>query len=232
MSEQSAAQPALHISVWFDVRCPWCFLGKRRLERALEAFAGTHPEIPVSVEHHSYELAPAIPDRFEGGEGEYLLRYEGMPLEQSARQLPALEALAQSEGVDLSFGHLQHGNTRRAHRVFQLGKQQGKGEELLEELFTGYFSEGRDMSNPNVLADIAGRVGLAGEEVREAADSEHWDAVIKRDHVRAEMLGSRGVPFMLINAKYAVPGAREPEVLIGAFDAVVNRDFGIERGGG
>src|SRR5690606_17703554 len=91
--------PAIHVDVWFDVRCPWCFLGKRRFEKSIELFHETHPDVPVTVEHHSFELAPGIPERFEGGEAEYLLKYEGVPLEQSSKMLPALQELAASEGV-------------------------------------------------------------------------------------------------------------------------------------
>lgn len=229
MSEATAKKPELNMSVWFDVRCPWCFLGKRRLEVAIERFASKFPDVPVLVEHHSFELAPSMPDRFEGDESEYLLRYEGVPLNLSARQLPALEELAQAEGVDLAFGHLKHGNTRRAHRVFQYGKHGGLGEETLEALFRGFFSEGLDMSEPETLGALAASAGLDEVAARDAAESEEWDDAIRRDHVRAQMLGSNGVPFALINAKYSVSGAREPEILESAFEKVLERDFGIFR---
>jgi len=225
--------PAVKVDVWFDVRCPWCFLGKRRLERGAELFHETHPEVPVSVIHHSYELAPGIPERFDGGEAEYLLQYEGVPLEQSRKSLPALQELAESEGVILRFGELREVNTRRAHRVFQYGQQQGVGEELLERLFTAYFTECADMADTETLVALAAEAGLDSEEhraaVRSAADEGdegEWNRAVSSDHVRGEMLGAAGVPFALFNAKYRVAGAQSAEILAEAMRKLVRLEFG------
>lgn len=227
MDESATLEPAIHVSVWFDVRCPWCYLGKRRLERALELFERKLPGIPVSVEHHSFELAPDIDDHFEGGEAEYLLRYEGVPLEQSARTLPALEQLAATEGVELRFADLTHVNTRRAHRVYQHAKREGLGEDMLERLFSGYFTECLDLSKPDTLAALAASVGLDGDAARAASESSEWDDAIHTDHRRAQMLGSGGVPFALVNAKYAISGAQQAEIFAAALEEVARRDFGI-----
>jgi len=220
------------VDVWFDVRCPWCFLGKRRLEHAVESFRAKHPSIPVTVSHHSFELAPSIADRFDGTEADYLLRYEGAPIEQSQRMLPELRRVAAAEGVELRFDELQLVNTRRAHRVFQLGRQRGVGEELLERLFLAYFTERRDLADPRVLASIAGETGLDEEEALAAADTElgdgwkPWEEAVAFDEVRAQMLGASGVPFALVNAKYRVSGAQEAEVFAAALDEVIRREFG------
>lgn len=230
MGESTATRsPAILVNVWFDLRCPWCFLGKRRLERAVELFREDRPEIPVTISHHSFELAPGIPERFEGTEADYLLRYEGTPLEQSQRLLPELRRLAASEGVELRFDELHLVNTRRAHRVFQYGQTQGLGEELLERLFTAYFSECRDMADPQTLAGLAAEVGLDRAHALAAAESDygdHWDEAVEADHVRAQMLGAAGVPFALINAKYRVSGAQSPEIFAGALREVARREFG------
>lgn len=232
MGESTATQsPAILVNVWFDLRCPWCFLGKRRLERAVELFGRTDSGIPVAIRHHSFELAPGIPDRFEGTEAEYLLRYEGTPLEQSQRMLPELHRLAAAEGVELRFDELRLVNTRRAHRVFQYGQAEGLGEELLERLFTAYFSEHRDMADPETLAELAAEVGLDRAHALAAAESEygdHWDEAIDADQARGQMLGAAGVPFALVNAKYRVAGAQTAEVFAAALREVVRRDFGPE----
>ncbi len=227
MVEAAAQEPAINISVWFDVRCPWCYLGKRRLERAIELFEQRIPGVPVAVRHHSFELAPGIADRFDGGEAEYLLKYEGVPLEQSARTLPALEKLAASEGVEIRFEALKHVNTRKAHRVYQYAQDEGLGEEFLERAFAGYFAESRDLSSADTLVEFAATVGLDTGKAREAAESDAWDPAIKRDHVRAQMLGSGGVPFALVNAKYSISGAQEAEIVAAALETVAEREFGI-----
>ncbi|MCB1274781.1 MAG: DsbA family oxidoreductase [Leucobacter sp.] len=224
----STQQPAILVNVWFDVRCPWCFIGKRRLERAIELFSVDHPDIPVTVSHHSFELAPGIAERFDGTEGEYLLRYEGTPLEHSQRMLPELRKLGAAEGVDLRFDELRLVNTRRAHRVFQLAQARGRGEEVLDRFFVAYFSECRDMADSEVLASLAAECGLDRDEALAAADpetGEHWDEGVSADHVRGQMLGASGVPFSLFNAKYRIAGAQTAEVFAEAMREVVRRDF-------
>ncbi len=245
MSEPAATHdPSIRVEVWFDVRCPWCFLGKRRLERAIEVFEADEPGIPVMVTHHSFELAPGIPERFDGSEAEYLLRYEGVPLEQSARTLPALRELAAAEGVVLRFDELVEVNTRRAHRVFQYGKAQGMGEELLDRLFRAYFTECRDLADPETLAALAAEAGLDREEAllaaggssgaqgpaeieRAAVEAVRWDRAVEKDDVRARMLGASGVPYALVNAKYRISGAQRAEVFAGALHEVARRDFSV-----
>lgn len=230
-----APRPEVRANIWFDVRCPWCFLAKRRFERAVSMFTATHPEIPVTVSHHSFELAPGMPDRFAGGEAEYLLRYEGVPLEQSAKQLPALRELAASEGIDLRFDELREVNTRRAHRVFQLGRAKNRGEAMLDRLFVAYFSECRDLADPEVLADLAVEVGLDRDAALAAATGEGagegLDEAVEADDVRGRMLGATGVPFSFFNGKYRVSGAQTAEVFAQALDVLVEREFGVARPG-
>lgn len=229
-----AKEQTILVDVWFDVRCPWCFLGKHRLERAIELFAVDHPDTNVLVQHHSFELAPGIPDRFEGDEADYLQKYEGAPVEQSKRMLPDLQALGASEGVQLRFADLKQVNTRKAHRVFQLAQYRGLGEEMLERLFNAYFSECQNLSDPQLLADLAAEVGLGRDEALAAAldedengggEGSRWDEAVSADHARAQMLGANGVPFSLFNAKYRVSGGQTAEVFAGALAEVFRREF-------
>lgn len=221
MGERATLSPTIRFDVWFDVRCPWCYLGTQRLGRAIELFAQEQPGIAVTATHHSFELAPDIPDRFDGSEADYLLRYEGVPLEHSARALPALRELAAAEGIDLRFDNLREVNTRRAHRVFQHARAEGFGEAILERLFRAYFTECRDLADPDTLAALAAEVGLDESAAREVADSSpEWDARVEADHVRGQMLGATGVPFSLVNAKYRVFGAHPVEVLLQALRTV------------
>lgn len=227
MSDGAAPVQAILVDVWFDVRCPWCFLGKRRLERAVDIFVRDQADIPVTIAHHSFELAPSIADRFDGSEADYLQRYEGAPLEHSARMLPELQRLAASEGVQLRFERLQLVNTRRAHRVFQLGQQCRLGEEMLERLFIAYFTECLDLSKSSTLARLAAEVGLDREEALGAAEAgfeSRWDEAVSADHARGQMLGAGGVPFALVNGKYRVSGAQPAEVFAGALHEVVRRE--------
>ena len=216
------------IEIWFDVRCPWCYIGKQRVEAAALRFATEHPGMAVEIDHHSFELAPAIEERFDGTEAEYLQKYEGAPLEHSKRMLSELQRLGASEGLELRFDELRLVNTHRAHQLFQWGRSLGAGERLLDRLFTAYFSECRDMADPEVLADLAAEVGLDREQALAAVHPEaggHWDETVYRDHIRAARLGAQGVPFALVNAKYRVSGAYSAESWAGALAEVVRRDF-------
>lgn len=220
--------PMILADVWFDVRCPWCFIGARRLDAAVDRFAVEEPTIGVTVRHHSYELAPGIPERYAGGEAEYLLEYEGVPLEQSRRDLPAMRRLAAAEGVELRFDELNLVNTRKAHRVFQLARSVGVGEQLVDRLFRAYFTECLDLADDDVLVALGTEVGLEAAEVRAAADPElaaDWDAAVTAEHVRGQMLGAMGTPFAMFNAKYRVPGAQTAEVFTGVLREVARRDF-------
>jgi len=142
--------------------------------------------------------------------------------------------VAASEGLELRFDELQQVNTRRAHRVFQLAQARGVGEALLDRFFVAYFSECRDMADPEVLADLAAEVGLDRAEALAPADPQagaHWDEAVSADDVRGRMLGANGVPFALINAKYRVSGAQSAEVFAGALREVVRREFSEVEGG-
>lgn len=216
---------AIVADVWFDTRCPWCFIGKRRFERAIEVFAAAHPAVPVSVRHRSFELAPDIPERFDGTEVEYMHRYEGVPLERGALMLPEIERIAADEGVPIRFDGLPLVNTRRAHRVFQYGAEQGAGEEVLERLFVGYFGEHRDLADPAVLGALAAEAGLDAAGAAAAAADEKRDRTIKNEWRRAQMLGMAGVPFFLLNSRYSIRGAVSAEQFAPVLEAVLARDF-------
>lgn len=206
------AAPGIAADVWFDTRCPWCFIGKRRFERAVAGFRADHPGVPVTVRHRSFELAPGIADRYSGTEGDYLRQYEGVPDDHSARMLPELERFAAEAGIEMRFDGLPLVNTRRAHRVFQLGAARGIGEEVLERLFVGYFAEHRDLADPDTLGALAAEAGLDAADARAAAEDPEWDAVIDLEQRRARMLGIQGTPYYLLNARFAIPGATgEPE---------------------
>ncbi len=208
----AAAAPGITADVWFDTRCPWCFIGKRRFERAVAGFRADHPDVSVAVRHRSFELAPGIADRYSGTESDYLRQYEGVPDDHSARMLPELERFAADAGIEMRFDGLPLVNTRRAHRVFQLGAARGIGEEVLDRLFVGYFTEHRDLADPGTLGALVAEAGLDAADARVAADDPEWDAVVDLEQRRAGMLGIQGTPYYLLNARFAIPGATgEPE---------------------
>ncbi|CAG7612729.1 DsbA family oxidoreductase [Leucobacter soli] len=218
----------IKVDIWSDIACPWCYLGKHRFEAGVAEFRKTHPDVEVEVESHSYELAPDTPDDFAGSEVEFLTKRKGMPAEQVEQMLGQMSRLAESEGIEFDFGNLRHANTRRAHRVLHLAKEQGLQSEMQERLFRAYFAEGRTVSDPDTLAALGEEVGLDPDEVRDAFDDDDLGEAVDRDITRARMLGVQGVPFFLFEQKYSVPGAQSAEV----FADVLGQVIELQRGGG
>src|SRR5689334_22789390 len=160
---------ALAVDIWSDIACPWCFLGKRRFERALERF-----DRPVEVEYHAFELAPDTPVDFEGSEIDFLVRYKGMPPDQVEQMLARMTGLGAGEGLRYDFAALRHTRTLLAHQAIQHARTKGRQAELVERLFHAYFEERRHVGHADELAALAEDVGLDGAELRDAlADGTH-----------------------------------------------------------
>ena len=198
---------ALAVDIWSDIACPWCFLGKRRFERALERF-----DRPVEVEYHAFELAPDTPVDFEGSEIDFLVRYKGMPPDQVEQMLARMTGLGAGEGLRYDFTALRHTRTLLAHQAIQHARTKGRQAELVERLFHAYFEEGRHVGHADELAALAEDVGLDGAELRDAlADGTHEKAVAE-DIALAHELGINGVPFYVLDGRYAVSGAQSSDV--------------------
>lgn len=213
----------IRVDVWSDIACPWCYLGKHRFERGIAAFRERHPDVEVTVESHSYELAPDTPEDFAGGEVDFLVRHKGMPAAQVEQLLGQMTELAASEGLDFDFARVQHANTRRAHRVLHLARERGLQAEMLERLFRAYFAQGRRVSDPETLAELGAEVGLDPAEVRAACDDDALGAAVDRDIARARGLGVTGVPFWLIDQQYAVSGAQPDAAVADVLGQVLER---------
>ena len=211
----------IRVDIWSDIACPWCYIGKRRFEAGVKTFQETHPDVQFEVESHSYELAPDTPLDFSGSEVDFLVTHKGMPRAQVEQMLGQMTELAASEGLTFNFDQVKHANTARAHRALHLAKEQGLQQELLQRLFRAYFEQGRDMSDPDTLAELGAEIGLDPDEVRGALNSEVYGEAVDRDITRARMLGVTGVPFFLIEEKYGVSGAQAADAFAGAFEQVL-----------
>ena len=223
-----AAESNISVDAWFDARCPWCYIGKVRLDRAVSRFHAKHPDTLVEIRHRSFFLAPQMPARYAGGEAEYLHEFEGVPMEQARRTPAVLEKVAASDEIALSFDGLRLGNTRPAHRVFQFASANGAGEAFLERLFKAYFVEHEDLASPEVLGAIAEAAGLDRAAGARAATDETWDAVMTREWRRAQMLGATGVPYFLFNATYEIRGAIDTDGFETALERIVELETARE----
>ena len=200
----------LSIDVISDVVCPWCYLGKRRLERAI----GLLPERQFAVRWHPFRLDPTIPaggiDRVE-----YLAKKFGS-LEAIAPAHANLTALGEQEGVDFRFDRITRSpDTIDAHRLVRWASIAGLGEAMVERLFRAYFTEGIDVGDRTVLAGLAANVGLAGSIADRLASTEDV-AEVTTEIEEAYRIGVSGVPCFIIDRRFAVVGAHPAETLVEA----------------
>jgi len=205
------AAPLLSVHVWSDIACPWCFLGKRRFERAVREVGGD-----VAVEYHSFELSPDTPVDFEGDEVEFLAGHKGMSREDAQRMLEQMAELAATEGLRYDFKALRHTKTLLAHQATHHARAQGRQEPMVERLFQAYFEQGRHVGRAEELAALGAEVGLDPQETaRVLAEGVYADAVAE-DIAIAREAGINGVPFYIIDGRYAVSGAQSSELFASA----------------
>ncbi|MGN6571705.1 MAG: DsbA family oxidoreductase [Pseudolabrys sp.] len=205
----------VRIDVVSDVVCPWCFIGKRRLERAL-ALAS---EVPVEVHYRPYFLNEWIPPEGMSRE-EYLTTKFGSP-ERYKGIAQRVQAAAAAEGLVYAVDSIsRQPNTRDAHRLIRWAEGIGKAPAMKQRLMDLYFTEGADLSNEAVLVQAAADVGLDPEDVRAALDSDKDIAEIEQEVNAAKEAGIQGVPCFILDGKYAISGAQEPEALAQAIQQV------------
>lgn len=211
-------QPRLDIDIAFDLICPWCYLGVRRLRRALRA----RPDIIPELLWRPFLLNPDIPP---GGvsRAEFVARKFGG--EDRARRLHnALTELGRSEGISFRFdlmGRVPSSIT--AHRLVRYAVREGLGEMMVEALFHAYFTDGADIGDPERLALLAGRVGLDARAAYVFLRSVEEAEAVHTENLRAHRLGINGVPCFIIAGQQAIAGAQEPEVLERLLDVALQQ---------
>ena len=206
----------LQVDIVSDVICPWCYIGKRRFERALEALGGRHR---VGVTWRPFQLNPDMPA--DGmARGPYLEAKFGDRARAGAF-FARIEAAGAGEGIAFAFDRIvRTPNTVQAHRLIRLGQQLERQDAVVEALFEGYFTAGADIGDSAVLVGLAERAGLPPADVeRYLAGDQDRELVLGEDDA-ARRMGINGVPCFILEQQYAISGAQEPEVLAEAFERV------------
>jgi predicted DsbA family dithiol-disulfide isomerase len=203
-------EAVLTIDIWSDIACPWCYVGKRRLEAALADF----PErASVEIKWHAFELNPAAPRLSnEGPYAERLAKKYGMSVRDAEARIGQLTELARKEGLAFDFEHIRPGNTFDAHRVVHLGAVRGREGAVKERLLQGYLCEGAAIGDCDVLVRLGEDAGLDPEEVRATLASNDFADEVRADEAQARELGISGVPFFVLGGRYAVSGAQPAEL--------------------
>ena len=205
----------LHVDVWSDIACPWCYVGKRRLEAALKQFPERES---VHVRWHAFELNPSAPRRIEaaGSYAERLSKKYGTSVREAEARLAQLTELAGAEGIPMDFRRIRPGNTFDAHRLVQLAAERGRQDEMKERFLRGYLCEGEAIGEPEVLVRLAAEIGLDEEQVRATLSSDSFAREVRADQEQAREIGIQGVPFFVLGGRYAVSGAQPVELLLRA----------------
>ena len=201
----------MNVEIWSDVVCPWCYLGKRRFERALASFG--HPG-EVTVTYRSFELDPNAPAQRTGTHAEHLAGKYGMTIAQAEQANQQMTQRAAADGLEFRFDVIHGGNTFDAHRLLHLAKDHGLQPEMKERLLRATFTEGLPIADTPTLVRLATEAGLPSAQVQAVLDGDAYADAVRADERQAARYGITGVPFFVADGKYAVSGAQPPETLL------------------
>jgi predicted DsbA family dithiol-disulfide isomerase len=215
MRSMKSNKPTLRIDVWSDVACPWCYVGKRRLEAALLQFP--HRD-SVDVVWRAFELDPSAPEELDlrVRYADRLASKYNVPVTEAQEMIERMTEVAKADGLAFRFDTIKPGNTLDAHRVIHFARASGKQDAMKERLFRAYLTEGESIGRKEVLVRLAADVGLDSLAVAAMLATQDLEDAVHSDEEEARKIGIRGVPFFVLAAKYAVSGAQPTEVLLGA----------------
>jgi len=198
----------MKIEIWSDVMCPFCYIGKRNFETALARFKDKEE---VEIIWKSFQLDPTLPEVAQESQHDYLVKSKGMSPAQVESMLENVTRMAKRAGLDYHLDRSVMVNSFRAHRLIQLAKNEGLGDEAEERLFRAYFTEGLDIADTDTLTRLGKEIGLDEGDIQEALTDNRYAELIRNDIEEAQALGIRGVPFFVFDRKYGVSGAQPPE---------------------
>lgn len=221
----------MRIDIWSDVICPFCWIGKRHLEQALESFRTDHPDIPIEVAWRAYELDPASPRLTAGEKGEssaqMLSRKYGMPLADAEAGQEQMGERFRELGLEFNWRSTQVCSTFDAHRLAALATRHGSSDEVDEAVRRAHFTEGLAISDPDVLRRTGLDAGLPADELDALLSGDGYADEVRQDVKAAREIGVRGVPFFVLEGRLAVSGAQPVEVFTRALEqALASADAG------
>lgn len=213
----------MKITIWSDFVCPFCIIGESHLNKALENFA--HAD-EVDIEYKSFLLMPDakyIPGKSYAATFSEL---KGMPMEHAQTMLQQVTEQAKKSGVDINYDIAKVASTTEAHRVFQYAKEQGLGNEFFSRFYKAHFVEGENLGDQETIIRLAKEIGLDEVQVQKILADNDYEDVVNQDIEEARTVGVQGVPFFVVNNKYAVSGAQPPE----AFQQMLEEVWAEEKG--
>jgi predicted DsbA family dithiol-disulfide isomerase len=201
----------MELEIWSDIACPWCYIGKRRLEAALGQFE--HAD-DLTVTWRSFELDPRAPAEREGNLATLLAKKYGMTVEQAREAQRGLTETAAAEGLTFRFDKARSGNTFDGHRLVHLAAEHGVQDAMKERLLRAYFTEGRLISDRETLMETGAELNIPTGELAELLDGDRFADDVRADEHAATALGISSVPTFIVDRKVGVTGAQPPELLL------------------
>lgn len=203
----------MKVEIWSDIVCPFCYIGKRNFEQALTQFS--HKE-HIKIHWRSFELQPGLKTDGSQNQYEHLAASKGWTLDYSKKVHAQITEKAKEAGLEYNFDKTSPANSFNAHRLSHLAAKHGLQDEAEEQLFSAFFTEGMDINDDEILVGLGKAIGLAEMEIREMLQSDLYTGEVQDDISKARQAGIQGVPFFVLNGKYAVSGAQPPAVLLDA----------------
>ncbi|MEL1240569.1 DsbA family oxidoreductase [Flavobacterium flavipallidum] len=207
----------LKIQIWSDIMCPFCYIGKRRLENALDQFG--HKDI-IEIEWKSFQLDPYFVASEDDNLADHLADKYQKDREWANEALASTTQNAASVGLEFHFEKAIMANSLNAHRLLHLAKKQQLGSELKELLFKAYFTDGKDVNDEETLQKLGQQAGLDSESITLALNSNAFTDEVQQDILSAQQIGIQGVPFFVFDNKYAVSGAQHTETFVKTLEKV------------
>lgn len=211
----------MEIAIWSDYVCPFCYIGKRRLEQALEE---TGFAAQANLQLKAYQLDASTPEVVTESMYESLARKYGTSIDQARNMTANVAEQAKSVGLDYNFEDMKGANTARAHRLVKFADTEDKGYQLGESLLKAHFLDGQNINEIDVLVKLATDVGLDEAKARQVVESNEFFPQIQIDQTEAAQIGIQGVPFFVLNNKYAISGAQPIEVFKEAIEKVAQEE--------
>ena len=207
----------MRVDIWSDVVCPFCYIGKKRLEAAAKESG-----IELEVHWHSFQLDPEAPVRQEVSNSERLAQKYGRSVPEVEDMQRNIAAMAKQEGIEFNWEGANSGNTLNAHRIIHLAQSKGLGNEAQEAFFYSYMTQGLPIGERETVEDVAARIGLNPVEVEDVLNSDEYADFVKFDQeVARDQLKVTGVPFFVFDQRIALAGAQPREVFLQVLDKAV-----------
>lgn len=219
----------MKVEIWSDIACPFCYIGKHHFEKAVESLPG---DVEIEVEWKSFELDPHAQKDYDDDLYTLLANKYGQTRDWAIGSADQMKQKGSQIGLEFNFDKVIPTNSFDAHRLLHLAKSYGKQIEAEEMLFEAHLQEGRHIGDHNVLMEVGQKLGIEQDEIREMLVSDRYAEAVRSDEKRGNDLGIRGVPYFVINNKYAISGAQPVVHFIEVLSKTMNEESSLTQNNG